>query len=129
MPKNFLPKPTDGELSILRVLWKRGPSTVRDVYEELNPDQETGYTNVLKMMQIMADKGLLTRDESARSHVYSARQEAEVTQRQLVGDLLDRVFDGSARSLVMQALSTRRASAGELAEIRRLLDQIEGETP
>lgn len=129
MPKPSLPKPTDGELNILRVLWRRGPSTVREIYEELNPGQETGYTNVLKMMQIMTEKGLLARDESARSHVYSARQEPEVTQRQIVGDLLDRVFDGSARNLVMQALSTRRASTGELAEIRRLLDQIEGEKP
>jgi BlaI family transcriptional regulator, penicillinase repressor len=119
-----LPRPTDGELSILRVLWSRGPSTVRQVQEILGP--KTGYTTVLKFMQIMTEKGLLHRDESQRTHVYVAARPAETTQRQLIGDLLERAFQGSAAKLVMQALSSKRASRQELAEIRRLLDEIEG---
>lgn len=119
------PKPTDAELAILRVLWQRGPSTVRDVWEQLNPRQETGYTNVLKMMQIMVEKGLVTRDESDRSHVYQAARSEEQTQRQVVGHLLERLFSGSAPKLVMQALATKRATPAELAEIRKLLDEME----
>ena len=119
------PKPTDAELAILRVLWQRGPSTVREVWEELNPKQQTGYTTVLKIMQIMFDKGLLTRDESDRSHVYQATRSEGQTQRQVMGHLLDRLFSGSALKLVMQALATKRATPAELAEIRRLLDEME----
>ena len=119
-----LPRPTDGELSVLRVLWSRGPSTVRQVQEVLGP--QTGYTTVLKFMQIMTEKGLLSRDESQRTHVYVAARPEETTQRQLIGDLLERAFQGSAAKLVMQALSSKRASRQELAEIRRLLDEIEG---
>jgi BlaI family penicillinase repressor len=119
------PKPTDAELAILRVLWQRGPSTVRDVWEQLNPRQETGYTNVLKMMQIMVEKGLVTRDETDRSHVYQAARSEEQTQRQVVGHLLERLFSGSAPKLVMQALATKRATPAELAEIRKLLDEME----
>ena len=119
------PKPTDAELSILRVLWQRGPSTVREVWEQLNPKQETGYTNVLKMMQIMVEKGLVTRDESDRSHVYQAARSEEQTQRQVVGHLVERLFSGSAPKLVMQALATKRATPTELAEIRKLLDEME----
>ena len=119
------PKPTDAELSILRVLWQRGPSTVREVWEQLNPKQETGYTNVLKMMQIMVEKGLVTRDESDRSHVYQAARSEQQTQRQVVGHLLERLFSGSAPKLVMQALATKRATPTELAEIRKLLDEME----
>ena len=119
------PKPTDAELAILRVLWQRGPSTVREVWEQLNPKQETGYTNVLKMMQIMVEKGLVTRDESDRSHVYQAARSEEQTQRQVVGHLLERLFSGSAPKLVMQALATKRATPAELAEIRKLLDEME----
>jgi predicted transcriptional regulator len=117
------PKPTDAELALLRVLWRRGPSTVREVLEEL--ESGTGYTTVLKFMQIMLEKGLVTRDEAQRTHVYQARHAEEQTQRQLLKDLLDRAFNGSAARLVMQALSTKKASASDLAEIRRLLDQIE----
>ena len=124
MPKPILPRPTDSELSLLRVLWQRGPSTVRQVQEELGED--TGYTTVLKFMQIMTEKGLVTRDESDRTHVYQARLSEEETQRQLISDLLERAFSGSAKKLVMQALSTKRASAAELAEIRKMLDQLEG---
>src|ERR1035437_7606740 len=119
------PKPTDAELAILRVLWEQGPSTVRLVWEQLNPKQETGYTNVLKMMQIMCEKGLVTRDESDRSHVYRAARSQEQTQRQVVGHLLERLFSGSAPKLVMQALATKKATPAELAEIRKLLNDME----
>jgi predicted transcriptional regulator len=118
--------PTDAELAILRVLWERGPSTVRDVYEALKRSRDAGYTSVLKVMQIMHDKGLVARDEAKRSHVYRAAVPREHTQRQIVGDLLERVFGGSARALVLQALSAKRASPKELAEIRKLLDEFEG---
>ncbi len=125
MPKQILPKPTEGELAILRVLWRRGASTVREVLEDFNQAQETGYTTVLKMMQIMTEKGLLDRDDKDRTHVYSPRVAEEETQRQLLGDLLDRAFNGSAKQLVMQALSSKKASREELAEIRQLLNDIE----
>jgi BlaI family transcriptional regulator, penicillinase repressor len=121
------PRPTDAELAILRVLWHRGPSTVRQVMDELNHAQPTGYTTALKMLQIMTEKGLVQREEEGRLHVYEpVRTEAE-TQRQLLSDLLDRAFDGSARQLVMQALAAKPAAPEELAEIRRLLDQLEGD--
>ncbi len=126
MKKRNLPKPTDAELAILRVLWHRGPSTVREVWEQASAAPETGYTTVLKTLQIMLAKGLVQRDEAERSHVYRAAVGQEQTQRQLVGHLLERVFAGSARKLVMQALSVKRASREELAEIRKLLDEMEG---
>lgn len=117
------PRPTDGELEILRVLWRTGPATVREVHDELcRAKPSTGYTTVLKLLQIMADKGLVSRDEKSKAHVYRARVAQDQTQRQLVGDLLDRVFGGSASRLVMQALSTRKASPQEIAEIRHMLD-------
>ena len=118
------PRPTPAELEILRTLWQRGPSTVREVHESL--PRATGYTTVLKLLQIMADKGLVTRDERERAHVYAARVPEAETQRQLVRDLLDRAFGGSASKLVMHALSARKASPAEIANIRRLLDDIEG---
>ncbi len=121
------PRPTDAELSILRVLWRRGPSTVREVHEDLVRQSSTGYTTVLKMLQIMTEKGLVVRDEGQRAHIYEARQGEQKTQRQLLGDLADRAFGGSAGRLAMQALSGRRASAAELSEIRELLDRLEGE--
>ena len=126
MGKRLLPRPTDAELAILRVLWQHGASTVRQVQEELNRNRSTGYTTALKLMQIMTEKGLVVRDESHRTHVYEARVAEEQTQRQLVRDLLDRAFGGSARKLVMQALSVKRASAEELTQIRQLLDELEG---
>lgn len=116
-----LPKPTDGELAILRVLWARGPSTVREVHDVLAASRDTGYTTTLKLMQIMADKRLVTRDDSARTHVFTAKQSEERTRGQLVADLIERAFGGSAAALVMQALSTRPASARELEEIRRAI--------
>ncbi|MGD1085978.1 MAG: BlaI/MecI/CopY family transcriptional regulator [Verrucomicrobiota bacterium] len=126
MKKSSLPKPTEGELAILSVLWRRGPRTVREVHSEFNQTRETGYTTVLKMLQIMTEKGLVTRDETRRTHVYHAALAQSEAQRRLVGDLLERVFDGSAHRLVLQALSTKRASPEELAEIRQVLNEMEG---
>lgn len=125
MPSKTLPRPTDGELEILNVLWQRGPSTVREVYEVLLENKELGYTTVLKLMQIMSEKGLVSRDESDRRHVYEAERAQDETQRQLLSDLLDRAFNGSATKLVMQALSSKKASKEELAEIRHMLDELE----
>lgn len=121
------PRPTDAELAILRVLWERGPSTVREVHDELNRAQDSGYTTVLKMLQIMTEKGLVVRDESNRAHVYSSRLSEQKTQRQLLGDLIERAFGGSPAKLVMQALSAKKASAEDLSAIRNVLDQMEEE--
>lgn len=122
------PRPTDAELAILRVLWTRGPSTVRDVYDELNHHSPTGYTTVLKLLQIMTEKGLVVRDERQRAHIYEARYSEQKTQRQLLSDLTDRAFGGSAAKLVMQALSGRRTTPEELEEIRQILRRLEGES-
>ena len=122
MSKSVLPRPTDAELSILRVLWDRGPSTVRQVHDVLARDRQAAYTTSLKLLQIMTEKGLVERDERDRTHVYRARLSEEQTQRQLVRDLLDRAFGGSSTKLVMQALATRRASAEELRDIREAID-------
>ena len=112
-------KPTEAELAILRVLWARGPSTVRDVAETMGRGK--AYTTILKLMQIMLDKGLITRDDAARAHIYAAAHSQDHTQRQLVRDLLDRLFDGSAAQLVMQALAAKKTSPEELRAIRRVL--------
>jgi BlaI family penicillinase repressor len=122
-----VPKPTDAELAILRVLWERGPSTVRQVHELVARDRPAAYTTALKLLQIMTEKGLVDRDERERTHIYRARLSEEQTQRQLVRDLLDRAFGGSASKLVMQALATRRASADELREIRKAIDAAKNE--
>ena len=122
------PRPTDAELAILTVLWERGPSTVRDVHDELNLHTATGYTTVLKLLQIMTEKGLVVRDETQRAHIYEARYSEQKTQRQLLSDLVDRAFGGSSAKLVMQALSGRKANPDELTLIRNLLDRLEGET-
>jgi predicted transcriptional regulator len=116
-------RPTDAELEILRVIWERGPSTVRQVHEALVGTRETGYTTTLKLMQIMADKRLVDRDESSRTHVYTARMSEEHTQGQLLNDLVDRAFGGSAAALVLRALSTQSTSDEELQEIRKLIDE------
>jgi BlaI family penicillinase repressor len=113
-------KPTDAELAILRVLWSRGPSTVRQVAAAM--DREAGYTTVLKLLQIMAEKGLVTRDESARTHIYEAAYTEDQTQQQLVKDLVERAFDGSSAKLVLQALASQKATPEELDEIRKLLN-------
>lgn len=123
------PRPTDAELSILGVLWERGASTVREVWEALaKGGSTTGYTTVLKLLQIMTEKGLVRRDESRRAHVYEAAASEGATQRQLVGDLVERAFGGSAARMVLQALSARPATEEELEEIRRLIDELEGDT-
>ena len=127
MPR--LPRPTDSELAILRVLWDRGPSTVRAVHEALLGSRETGYTTTLKLMQIMAAKGLVTRDESERTHVYTARLTQDQTQRQLVADLVQRAFGGSAAALMQQALSAQPTSPDELKKIQQLIDDYKKGSP
>jgi BlaI family penicillinase repressor len=122
------PKPTAAELEILQVLWENGPSTVGDVNSRLNEERKVGYTTTLKLMQIMAEKDLVRRDVSKRAHIYSSRVSASQTQKKLLADLMDRAFQGSASRLVMQALSTRKATDEELVEIRRLLDEMEGKS-
>lgn len=126
MNRKASPKPTASELDILRVLWQRGPSTVREVHDVLAETKDMGYTTVLKLLQIMTAKGMVKRDEGARAHVYEARQPAESTKRQLVGDLLQRAFSGSASDLMLHALSGRKTSREEIEEIRRMLDEYEG---
>ena len=119
-------KPTVSELEILRVLWARGPSTVREVHEQLSEKKALGYTTVLKLLQIMTAKGTVRRNEEQRAHVYEACQPATETKRQLVGDVLQRVFEGSASELMIHALEGRRTSKKELDELRRLPDEYEG---
>ena len=119
------PRPTDAELDILTVLWSRGASTVRDVHDELVKRKPSQYTTVLKTMQIMAEKGLVRRNEDQRAHIYEASRPREWTQRQLAGDLLQRAFAGSARGLMLGALAAKKASKAELDELRRLLDEYE----
>ncbi|HJU67759.1 MAG TPA: BlaI/MecI/CopY family transcriptional regulator [Gemmatimonadaceae bacterium] len=127
MPKRKAPpRPTNAELAILTVLWRRGPSTVRDVHEALR--DPVGYTTVLKLLQIMTEKGLVTRDERTRTHVYRAAVSEATTRRHLVSDLVERAFGGSSVALVLQALSNTPASRDELEQIRQLLDQRKGET-
>jgi BlaI family transcriptional regulator, penicillinase repressor len=123
-----LQKPTASELEILRVLWTRGPSTVREVHEAIREQKSLGYTTVLKLLQIMTAKGTVCRNEDQRAHVYQACQPATETKRQLVGDVLQRVFGGSASELMIHALGGRRTSKKELEELRRLLDEYEGST-
>jgi predicted transcriptional regulator len=125
MPRPRLPRPTDAELEILNVLWRRGPSTVREIHEEILAARETGYTSVLKLVQIMAAKGLVERDEVRRAHVYRAATAEEETQRALVRDLAERAFGGSAARLVMRALAAERATPEERALIRRMLESHE----
>jgi BlaI family transcriptional regulator, penicillinase repressor len=120
-------RPTEAELGILRVLWEGGPRSVRDIQRVLNESRPTGYTTVLKLMQIMTEKGLVERDESQRPQIYRARYSQEHTQRQLLRDLLDRAFGGSVKELVLQALATKRSSPEELEAIEKLLDRFEGE--
>jgi predicted transcriptional regulator len=127
MADKITPRPTDAELAIMRVLWERGPCTVREVHDALSTSQDTGYTTVLKLLQIMTDKGLVVRDETNRAHIYSTRYSEQRTQRQLLGDLIERAFGGSPTKLVMQVLTETTATADELTAIRQLLDQMEGE--
>jgi BlaI family transcriptional regulator, penicillinase repressor len=124
-PKQY--RPTEGELSILRVLWDNGPQSVRDVQRVLDRQKPTGYTTVLKLMQIMTEKGLVARDESQRPQIYRARYSQRHTQQQLLRNLLERAFGGSVKALVMQALATKKSSAEELEAMEKLLDRFEGE--
>ena len=118
-------KPTEAELAILRVLWERGPSTVREVQQILDAKKKTGYTTVLKFMQIMFDKGLVSRDETAYAHIYQAKVAREQVERTLVADLMERAFEGSASRLLLQALAAKKATPEELAEIRKILNKHE----
>jgi predicted transcriptional regulator len=127
MAKRKFLRPTDRELTILRILWDNGPSTVREVNEAMNKDQDTGYTTTLKLMQIMTDKGLLRRNDSQFKHIYKPALREEKAQKQLVGDLLEKAFSGSAQKLVMRALSAKKVPAKKLAKIRKMLDEIEGD--
>jgi BlaI family transcriptional regulator, penicillinase repressor len=122
------PRPTDAELEILTVLWSTGPATVRQVYELIGRRRLAQYSTILKFMQIMTDKGLLLRDENQRAHVYRASRPREWTQRQLAGHLLERAFSGSAKALLIGALSAKKTTKSELAEIRKLLDDYAKET-
>ncbi len=117
-------KPTDSELEILNILWDKGPSTVREVHEVLEKNKDAGYTTTLKLMQIMFDKGLLKRDASNKSHVYTANISQEKTQGEYVQRMIDNVFNGSASQLVLQALGNYKATAEELDEIKKYLDEI-----
>jgi predicted transcriptional regulator len=120
-----LPRPTEAELEILTVLWSRGPSTVREVHDAVSQRKPAQYSTVLKFMQIMAEKGLVRRNEKQRAHIYEAAQPREWTQQRLAGDLLQRAFGGSAKNLLMGALSARKASKQELDELRKILDEYE----
>ena len=126
MAKKEPRKPTDRELEILKILWQIGPATVRQVNEQMNKTQRTGYTTTLKFMQIMVEKALLVRDDSKYKHIYKPAITEERTQKILVGNLLDRAFSGSAEKLVMRALSAKKVSARELAKIKKLIEKIEG---
>ena len=127
MGRNDRGKVTDAELEVLNILWHRGPCTVRDVHNVLTELREIRYTTTLKTLQVMRRKGLVRRDQSQRAHIYEAAVDREETQKELVGDLVDRAFNGSAVGLMAGALSAKKASPKELAAIRRLLDQAEGE--
>jgi predicted transcriptional regulator len=121
------PRPTKAELEILRVLWKEGPLSVREVLTILNAARPTGYTSVLKTMQIMMEKGLVTRDDTRRPQIYEARQSEERTQKQLLGDLIQRAYGGSVKTLVMHAIGTRKPSPDDLEAMEKLLDRFERE--
>jgi len=126
MPRPTATQPTEVELQILRALWKHGSATVRQIHESLSAQKDTNYSTTVKMLSVMLDKGLVRRDESARPHVYRPAATQQMTQRRILGDLIQKVYAGSAGSLVLQALSSQKASSEELAEIRRLLDELEG---
>src|SRR5688572_9342887 len=129
MKKEVLVTPTPSELAILHILWSRGPSTVREIHEVLAKEKDVGYTSALKLLQIMTTKGLVTRSEDQRAHVYEATQPAEKTMQQFAADVLQRVFRGSASQLLQHVLSGRRGSKKEIEEIRRMLDEYERKLP
>ena len=121
--------PTDAELAILRVLWEKGPSTVRQIHDVVSQERELGYTTALKLLQIMTEKGLTTRETVGIQHVYNASLGEQGTQRQLLRDLIDRAFGGSTSKLVMQALAAKKTSPAELSEIRRVLARAKEKKP
>jgi BlaI family transcriptional regulator, penicillinase repressor len=121
--------PTPSELEILQILWSRGPSTVREIHEVLAKEKDVGYTSALKLLQIMTTKGLVTRSEDQRAHVYTATEPADKTKQQFAADVLQRVFRGSASQLMQHVLSGRRGSKKEIEEIRRMLDEYERKLP
>lgn len=127
--QNLIPKPTEAELEILQILWQKGQATVRDVHEQLTQSKESVYTTTLKIMQIMAEKGLVTRNEESRTHIYMAAVKEEDIQKTLLNKFIDTTFRGSAMKLVMQALGNNKTSPEELAEIQRLLEQMRGNKP
>ena len=122
-------QPTEVELQILRILWELGPSPVREIHRKLEAEKGTNYSTTVKMLSVMLEKGLAKRDNSLSPQVYQAAVSQKVTQRKMLGDLIDKVYDGSALSLVLQALASRKASPDELTEVRRMLDELEGKTP
>lgn len=131
MARSASTQPTDVELQILRILWSSGGATARDVHNRLAEveERDTTYSTTVKMLSVMLDKGLVKRDESVSPQVYQAATSQKVTQRKMLGNLIDKVYDGSALSLVLHALGSRKASPQELAEVRRMLDELEGKTP
>ena len=128
MARSLSMQPTEVELQMLRILWTSGGSTAREVHNSLAEveEKDTTYSTTVKMLSVMLEKGLVKRDESASPQVYRAATSQKVTQRKMLGDLIDKVYDGSAMSLVLQALASRKASSDELAEVRRMLDELEG---
>jgi predicted transcriptional regulator len=129
MPRPVSPQPTEVELQILRILWDLGPSPVREIHRRLEADKGTNYSTTVKMLAVMLQKGLVKRDEQAQPHIYRAALSREKAGKRMLSDLIDKVYEGSAMSLVLQALSTRRATQAERNEIRRLLDEMEGNAP
>lgn len=125
MPQPNQPKPTESELEILQVLWEHGPSSVRFVNQQLGMKREVGYTTTLKLMQIMFEKGLVSRNTDQRSHIYASNVEEKDTQKRMLDDLLDSAFRGSAMNLVVQALGNAKASQEELDEIKELIRKLE----
>ncbi len=120
------PKPTDGELAILQILWTEGPATVKLVHEKLQLQRDIGYTTALKLMQIMTDKGLLTREKSGKTHVYHPAVSKEITQKQLLNKLMDAAFQGSASKLILHALGNTKTTSDELTQIKLLIKKLEG---
>lgn len=129
MARSPSPQPTEVELQILRILWERGPSPVREIHARLEAEKGTNYSTTVKMLSVMRQKGLVTRNEAAQPHIYKPALSRRKAGKRMVSDLIDRVYEGSATSLVLQALSTSKATPSELAEVRRLLDEMEGKTP
>ncbi|MCY2964380.1 MAG: BlaI/MecI/CopY family transcriptional regulator [Planctomycetota bacterium] len=129
MKKHVAGQPTEVELQILRILWELGPSPVREIHARLQTEKETNYSTTVKMLSIMLDKGLVKRDENAQPHIYRPVQSREKTGQRMVSDLIEKVYDGAAMSLVLQALANSKATPAELAEVRRLLDELEGQSP